>query len=124
MPVINDKKTLTFVCYQLNDVLTKNRYGILEPTSTLNKIDVKLLDIIILPLLAFDRAGHRLGTGGGYYDKTFAFIQTCPPAQKKPYLIGLGYAIQKAPTLSHEAWDICLDAVLTEQGFWKIYHEQ
>ena len=65
-------------------------------------------DVLLVPLLAFDAAGHRLGFGGGYYDRTIADLQV--PA------IGIAYAGQQVASLPHEAHDRTLNMVLTEQG--------
>jgi 5-formyltetrahydrofolate cyclo-ligase len=67
-------------------------------------------DLIITPLLAFDRDGGRLGQGGGYYDRTFA---ACPHILR----VGLAYAGQEAPSLPMEAHDQRLHGVLTETGY-------
>ncbi|HEX2759083.1 MAG TPA: 5-formyltetrahydrofolate cyclo-ligase, partial [Rhizomicrobium sp.] len=65
-------------------------------------------DLLLAPLLAFDRAGHRLGYGGGFYDRTIALLGV--PA------IGIAYAGQEISSLPVEAHDIALDGILTEHG--------
>jgi len=117
LPVLTPEKTLKFFSYKKDDALQKNRYSIMEPVNT-KEIQVEELDIVIVPLIAFDLAGNRLGTGGGYYDKTFSFLQNNPGT--KPLLIGLGFAAQQAESLLREDWDINLDAVLTEKKFFNI----
>lgn len=79
-----------------------------------HELQAEDLDIVITPLAAFDLQGHRLGTGGGYYDRTFAFLQK--NTVKKPKIIGLAYAEQQAELLPHDQWDIDLDGVVTEKG--------
>lgn len=111
LPVISDQ-VLTFRAYTKDAALVPNRYGILEPKST-EILAAEQLDIVIMPLVAFDARGNRLGTGGGYYDKTFAFKSG--NHQSKPLLVGLGYEAQQAEKIPHESWDIKLDAVLTEK---------
>ena len=70
--------------------------------------------VILLPLLGFTRSGQRLGMGGGYYDRSLAFrIEQAAP----PLLIGVGYAFQELDCLPGEAWDVTLDAVVTEREF-------
>ena len=117
LPVIatDQEKTLHFVRYQHGDALHKNRYGVLEPIKHLAAISPAHLDIVITPLIAFDVQGHRLGTGGGFYDKTFSFLQQTRP--RKPLMIGLGYAIQQARSLPVDPWDVLLDGIVTEQQF-------
>lgn len=117
LPVLTPEKTLKFFSYQKGDALQKNRYSIMEPVNT-KEIPAEELDIVIVPLIAFDLSGNRLGTGGGYYDKTFSFLQKNPGI--KPLMIGLGFAAQQAELLLREEWDIQLDAVLTEKNLFNI----
>ena len=71
-------------------------------------------DIILVPLLAFDAQGHRLGYGAGYYDRTIAHLRaTC---EKPPLFVGLAFASQELPELPAEDHDERLDGVLTEEG--------
>ena len=116
LPVLCDEKDkfLQFVKYQYGDSLRRNKYKILEPTNLSRKIIASELDLVITPLLAFDLHGHRLGTGGGYYDRTFAFLRDA--VIRKPFMLGLGYTVQQTESLPAEEWDIRLDAVLTEKG--------
>lgn len=111
LPILQDQLSLRFVHYDEGDALQANRYSILEPVVTTQQIAPEDLDIVIVPLLAFDKQGHRLGTGGGYYDRTFAFKQ----AAKKPLLIGLAYADQQAEMLPADVWDVKLDGAVTEK---------
>ena len=105
---------LQFVKYQEDTVLQTNRYHILEPDFSLaNEIPVAGLEVVLLPLTAFNREGFRLGSGGGYYDKTFAFLRSQNIA--KPLLIGVGFALQEVAELPHDEWDVKLDGVLTER---------
>ncbi|HEX4045951.1 MAG TPA: 5-formyltetrahydrofolate cyclo-ligase [Gammaproteobacteria bacterium] len=117
LPVLTDSRILMFVQYNEGDTLRLNRYSILEPENISKSIAADKLDLVILPLLAFDHHGHRLGTGGGYYDKTFAKenIVASPP------LFGLGYALQQTTQVPIDSWDVPLDAVITENEV--IYYE-
>lgn len=108
---------LRFVSYERDDELADNVYGIKEPVDT-RVIATEMLDLVFLPLTAFDKQGHRLGTGGGFYDKTLAFINDEP--EHRPLLVGVGFAAQEAKMLPADAWDIRLDAVLTETQFIKM----
>jgi 5-formyltetrahydrofolate cyclo-ligase len=97
-----------------NTVLTPNRYGIPEPSANTRCLPQQnRLDLVLVPLVAFDRLGYRLGMGGGYYDRSFATGHA--NHRIRPLLIGLAYEFQYVDTLPHEAWDIRLDAVATEQ---------
>ena len=88
---------------------------ILEPQDKAKKILAEDLDLVITPLLAFDAKGHRLGTGGGYYDRSFAFLYS--NMKKKPLMIGLAYSFQAAECLPTDPWDIALDGVITEEKY-------
>ena len=73
------------------------------------------VDLLLLPLVAFDSAGTRLGMGGGFYDRSFAFLRDPAYQGKRPYLLGLAYTFQKTPDLLlRELWDVPLNAVATE----------
>jgi 5-formyltetrahydrofolate cyclo-ligase len=86
--------------------LIKGAYGIAEPAADWPVAHPRTL---LVPLLAFDKTGHRLGYGGGFYDRTIAALK---PAQA----IGIAYAGQEVETVPHDEHDIPLDAVLTENG--------
>lgn len=96
---------------------TENKFGILEPDPKHNSlIAAKQLDVVFLPLVAFDETGGRLGMGGGYYDRTFEFLRS--NALNKPKLIGLAHDLQKVTALPLESWDIPLDAIITNKGIY------
>ena len=98
--------------------LKPNRFGIPEPYPHHGRITPPWgLDLILLPLVAFDMAGNRLGMGGGYYDRTLAF-KLKRTHWKKPKLIGLAHELQCIPSLPINAWDIPLDGVITEKAFY------
>lgn len=71
------------------------------------------LDLVILPLLAVDHLGYRLGQGGGYYDTTFA------KRQSRPLLCGVGYSWQLCEQIPHESWDLKLDYFASESDLVK-----
>ena len=116
-PRHKDQNYLRFARYEYGDPLHMNRYSILEPANLKHEIKPEGLDLVILPLLAFDRRGHRMGTGGGYYDRTFEFQHGVlyDDPNKKPKLLGLGYAAQEAENLPADSWDLTLDGVITEK---------
>lgn len=71
-----------------------------------------------LPLVAFDAKGRRLGMGGGFYDRAFAFKNKYK--RLGPMLIGLAHSIQEVESLDVEHWDIPLDAIVTEKKVFTI----
>ena len=104
---------LAFAHYTPTTPLSKNRFGILEPLSP-EFFPQEHLDLVLVPLVGFDTQGNRLGMGAGYYDRTFAFLNTMPrPTQ--PLLVGLAYELQKIDQLANEAWDVPLNAIVTEE---------
>ena len=112
---------MKFGAYQPSTLLTHNRYGILEPSQ--NQLVKPLsLDLVLLPLVAFDSRGNRLGMGGGFYDRTFAFKRQ--NRKLGPTLVGLAHECQKTEDLSTSSWDIPLDAVLTDKGYIRINNDQ
>ena len=113
LPVTQSGRRMHFAPWQTGDALRTNRYGIPEP-DTQTVWSPEQLDVVILPLVAFNRRGDRLGMGGGYYDRAFAFLHDRARGQK-PLLVGAAYAFQEVPDLSSEPWDVPLDHIVTEQ---------
>lgn len=116
LPIIDPMgvNRLQFAIYKKDTKLFVNRFGIAEPSHQ-RVIAPISLDIVLLPLVAFDESGNRLGMGGGFYDRTFSFKRTSRTLG--PKLIGLAHECQKAEKLQTESWDIPLDAVLTDQRY-------
>ena len=108
--VMKGSKILRFLRWQENTDLAKGVHGIFEPPAESATIEP---DIVLVPLLAYDRRGYRLGYGGGYYDATLADLRA-----RKPLLaVGMAYAQQACLfPLPAEAHDQRLDLVITPQG--------
>ena len=102
---------------ELEGVLRENRLGIAEPAG-FTTIGARWLDLVFLPLVGFDRQGLRLGTGGGFYDRAFAFRQL-RRVWHKPQLVGFGYAFQQVERLAAAPHDVTMDAVVTDEGFMR-----
>ncbi len=116
LPVLVNKQ-MQFVFYGPETVLVRHRFGMLEPEHRQHVCLPENLDLVLMPLVAFDVRGNRMGMGGGYYDRTFAFCRQS--ARKKPRLLGVAYEVQKVPELEAASWDVPMDAVATEKD---IYH--
>lgn len=119
LPVLHPflKRQLDFKLFTPTSTLRKNCYGILEPFQQENAIiKPRLLDVVIIPLVAFTRSGDRLGMGGGYYDKTFAFKKS-KAFCNRPLLIGAAYSFQEVDKLAVEPWDIPLNGIVTEHEY-------
>jgi 5-formyltetrahydrofolate cyclo-ligase len=93
---------------------TTNHLGILEPTGTAS-VPARWLDLVLMPLVGFDERGARLGMGGGYYDRTFAF-RNVHSTWRGPLLVGIAYSFQQLPAVACAAHDVRMDAVVTEKG--------
>jgi 5-formyltetrahydrofolate cyclo-ligase len=116
-PVIVDKQQRRMEFVRATAPLTSqpNDFGIREPRDTpLRRIHPRHLDAILIPVVAFDSHGWRLGFGGGYYDRKLHFKRRS--ASRKPLLIGIGYEFQRVPPVVASPWDIKLDFVVTERG--------
>lgn len=114
LPVIDYRNQLRFTRFEAQQPLIPNRYGILEPASKIY-IHPNILDIVIVPVVAFNRQGHRLGHGAGHYDRCFAAIKP----NSKTKLIGYAYDWQLSNDFAAEPWDVPLYAVITDK---KIYY--
>lgn len=108
------QKRLCFKPFQPDTRMQQNRYGILEPL-TQSTIHPYQLDLIICPLTAFDRAGHRIGMGSGFYDR---FLKS---NLNRPKLIGYAYNWQEHENIPSNSWDIPLNGIITDQGYIHIY---
>jgi len=120
LPVLHPVKhnLLWFVHYRLGDPLKVNRFGIPEPVVRSHRLrSARALDLIVMPLVAFDVYGNRYGMGRGYYDRTLSFLKENTDIYK-PKLVGLAYEFQKQTKLSVRNWDVPLDLIATES---KIY---
>lgn len=105
-------QSLLFTPYFPNETLHPNRYGILEPRiGTYAFCKPLALDLVFMPLIAFDKQGNRLGWGKGYYDRTFAYLRRFP-AQSRPLLVGLAFGFQEVAQITAQAWDIPLHKII------------
>jgi 5-formyltetrahydrofolate cyclo-ligase len=114
LPVLGATRQLYFAEYSTGTPVTHNRFGIPEPATPANqRLTPQDMDVILLPSLAFDRRGHRLGTGGGWYDTSLAFLRAAL-RPTTPLLVGIGYAFQETESIPAEPWDVDLDYVATD----------
>lgn len=112
---------MAFLRYQPDTLLQKNCYGIPEPCWQADALcPPEQLDLVLLPLTGFDCQGGRLGMGGGYYDRTFAFMKNQPASG--PVLIGLAHECQKVSHLPLADWDIPMVGVATDSRYYHPEH--
>ena len=110
LPRLAAKATpLKFGRWQAGDALVAHSFGMQEPSKTAEEMTPQVL---LVPLLAFDAEGYRLGYGGGFYDRTLAALN----AKAKPVAVGVAYAGQEVRELPHGTYDYPLDRIVTESG--------
>jgi 5-formyltetrahydrofolate cyclo-ligase len=99
-----------------NQRMTHHRFGMKQPFKQ-RGVSVKSLDYLFMPLVAFDLKGHRLGMGGGFYDRTLAHCANIREHRKlqpsKPMRVGLAYDFQRVEAIHSNAWDISMHSVVT-----------
>jgi 5-formyltetrahydrofolate cyclo-ligase len=94
-----------------------NAYGIAEPVASATvRISPRDLDVVLMPVVGFDRHGHRLGMGAGYYDRALRHLRDGSRRWRRPRLVGLAFACQEVERIVPSTWDIPLDVVVTERG--------
>ena len=121
LPVLSPlQNRLYFAPYTRRCRLIRNRFDIIEPDSHPSQWrQAWQLDLLLLPLVAFDENGNRIGMGGGFYDRTLAYRNNMTH-WKKPVLIGLAHELQKCEALSSQPWDIPLDMIVTEKQRYQV----
>ena len=105
LPIVEDKKSMNFYKWSKNKILFLNKFGILEPEKTKKEVP----NIILVPLLAFDKKNNRLGYGKGFYDKFFE-------KNKDLTYIGYGYDFQEVSRLPSEHFDMQCNAIITNRS--------
>ncbi len=107
LPVIRDDTTMAFARWSEGQPLIPNRHGIAEPDDTDELSDAGSLDVVVVPCVAVDPAGHRLGFGAGYYDRALA-------GADRTLRVGIAFEVQVMAHLEPAPWDVPLDVVVTE----------
>ena len=114
LPVVNlDSQKMLFIKWDTKEKLKKGILGNMEPTSTKN---IVMPEILIVPMLLFDRELYRLGYGGGYYDKAISKLKKKFDEEEKKFIsIGLAYSEQETIRIPYENHDERLDFIITEK---------
>lgn len=118
LPILSASKKnhLEFALYNKQTEMKLNRFNIPEPAPDAAHflIDPAKLDAVIMPMVAIDRSGNRVGMGGGFYDRTFAFkkSQDC-----RPQLIAFAYDFQLIDEHTPQPWDVPADAIALQNEF-------
>ena len=114
LPMLHPDGLLRFAPWKPGDALVTNRHGIPEPAiDPDDALEARQMTLVVLPLVGFDASCQRLGMGGGWYDRSFAFrhAQAAPP-----WLVGAAFDAQRVEGIAAEAWDVRLDAVCSERA--------
>lgn len=112
LPVLHQGRRLRFAPWRSGQPLAQNRYGVPEPQVEPEALlPPEAMHLVALPLVGFDTAGQRLGMGAGWYDRSFAFRRASPAP---PWLVGVGFALQRLEAIEPAPWDVALDAICTE----------
>ena len=110
LPRVVDRETpMRFLAWTPMAMLEPGPFGLRQPQPAAEE---RAPDLILTPLVAFDAALNRVGQGAGHYDRAFARF---PEAKR----IGVAYSVQQVPRIGPELWDVPLDAVITEQGWFE-----
>lgn len=124
LPVLSENLDEGLVFIELNEdtIFENNKFAIPEPAYDQQKIvAANSLDLVIVPLLGFDINGNRLGMGGGFYDRCFAFKKQMA---SKPILMGYAYDFQELDALEPESWDVGLDMIASETSLFTAKYSQ
>ena len=110
LPVVKSSNKMSFKLWVIKDPLYVNKFGILEPKNSNKEI---IPDVIMTPLVAFDRRLNRIGYGKGYYDRS---LQKISKNKKKTIAIGIAYSFQECIRIPINKHDFKLDYIFTERG--------
>ncbi len=111
LPVLEKNNLMNFHPWKKNEALLTNEFGLLEPVKTKAKIP----DVILIPLLAFDKEKFRLGYGKGYYDR---YLNKYIKSYKNILTVGVAFSFQKYHKLPVNQNDVKLNFILTEKGIY------
>ncbi len=121
LPVLSawPRTKMVFQRIRPGEKLRPNRFRILEPRiNAARQRKVWALDLVLLPLVGFDEEGGRLGMGGGFYDRSLAYLAR-RQSWRKPTLLGLAHECQKVARLDQASWDVPLQGSVTDQGWYR-----
>ncbi len=118
LPSIKDQQ-MQFQLHTADMQLEQHQYGIKQPTFR-ETLEMAPLDLCLMPLVGFDMSGNRLGMGGGFYDRYFEYLNNDDGSKCSTQLAGIGYEFQKQQQLPTQSWDVRINHLYTELGYFKI----
>jgi|SRR5882672_6616729 len=95
-----------------------NRYGVPEPLHVHGALPARWLDVVVVPLVAFDASGTRLGSGAGYYDRALAHL-ALRNDWRRPLVVGYAYDFQRVESLERKRWDVPMHLVVTDRHVYR-----
>jgi 5-formyltetrahydrofolate cyclo-ligase len=107
---------MIFVPWTPDGPWRRNVYGIEEPAGGTGRVPALSLDVVVLPIVGFDRRGNRLGMGAGYYDRALRRRLDAGRRWRRPRLVGIAFACQELAAIAVSPWDVSLDLIVTERG--------
>lgn len=119
LPVIGPGTSMRFAAWDERATLRENRYGIEEPDhDPAQLVGARSLDLLLVPCVAVDPRGHRLGFGAGYYDRALSDAEDpgMASSRPRPLLVGPVFDVQVVDFVLQQPWDVALDAVLCESA--------
>ncbi len=121
LPVISgdDSHGMHFHSWRVDSGVKKNRYGIIEPVKT-EPVPLSSLDMLLMPLVGYDRFGNRLGMGAGYYDRCLESLSDLAT----PLRVGIAYSLQEIDPVAKNKWDIPLHGLVNEHGWFTFVGEE
>ena len=113
-----DQRSLRFSPYFHDQKMRNNKFRLPEPdVEDSEMLAPEALDLVLAPLVVFDRDRNRIGMGGGFYDRSFAFRKHAEST--RPVLIGVAHELQKVNRIVPEDWDVRLDLIVTDQAIYR-----
>lgn len=115
VPVVGPDRSMRFVRWDRDATMERNRFGIDEPAAPHRSVPPSEIDVVLVPCVALDRRGNRLGFGAGFYDRAFARTTdpdaTTPP--RRAVLVGVVHDVQLVEQIDPDAWDVSMDLIVT-----------
>lgn len=112
LPVVGTGRSMAFASWAEDASMTPNRFGVGEPDVPRGAlVGADRMDVVVVPCVGLDGAGHRLGFGAGFYDRALAGL----PA-RQPLVVGVAFDVQVVDEVPVRPWDVPVDVVLTESG--------